>query len=281
MSRVDLHTHSTASDGRFTPSEVVAKGAAAGLAVMALTDHDTTGGLEEALRAAADFPGLRVIPGIEISTDLADGEAHVLGYFIDYKNDGLQAALARFRGSRERRGRGMIEKLGEMGVHIDWERIREIAGEGSLGRPHIAQAMLEKGYIKSIADAFSGYIEHGGPAYVEREKMTPAEAVALILRSGGLPVLAHPFTVRDPEAMITGLAAVGLAGVETYYKDYGEKAVARLAGLAERYGLIATGGSDFHGLGGSEDAAIGSADVPLSAAEDLIALARQRGLRLA
>jgi predicted metal-dependent phosphoesterase TrpH len=260
---------------------VVAKAATAGLAFMALTDHDTTGGLAEALRAAADSPGLRVIPGIEISTDLSDGEAHVLGYFIDYESKDLQAALERFRSSRERRARGMIEKLGEMGIHIDWERVKEIAGEGSLGRPHIAQAMQEKGYIKSVADAFNGYIEHGGPAYVEREKMTPAEAVALILRSGGLPVLAHPLTVNDPEGMIAGLAAVGLAGMEVYYKDYSDKEVARLAGLAERHGLITTGGSDFHGLDERHEAELGSVDVPLSAIEDLIALARQRGLRLA
>jgi predicted metal-dependent phosphoesterase TrpH len=279
VSQVDLHVHSTASDGRYSPAEIVSRAAAAGLKVIALTDHDATDGIPLALEAARAFPQLRVIPGVEISTDLADGEAHILGYFIDYKSQGLKSALERFRSSRQKRAQGMIDRLRDLNVHIEWGRVKEIAGEGSVGRPHIAQAMLEKGYINSIADAFNGYIENGGPAYVEREKMTPAEAVALVRRSDGLPVLAHPFTVNDPEAMVTELKAAGLAGIEAYYKDYSEEEVGRLLDLAGRHGLIATGGSDYHGLDESDEVGLGGADVPPEAAARLVALAEERGLR--
>lgn len=251
------------------------------MSYIALADHDSVDGIAPALEAAAKFPDLKVIPALEISTDLAEGEAHVLGYFIDYTDEGLKSALERSRTSRERRARGMVEKLRGMGKLIEWERVREIAGEGSIGRPHIAQAMLEKGYIKSIQDAFNGFIEHGGPAYVEREKMTPAEAVKLIVRADGLAVLAHPFTInQDPEAMVAELKKAGLAGIEAYYKDCTTEEIRGLVRLAEKYGLIATGGSDFHGLDESREVNIGGVDVPPEAAEKLIALAKQRKLKM-
>lgn len=276
MSQVDLHLHSTASDGRFSPEAVVGKAAALGLAVISLTDHDSVDGIAPALEAARAFPRLRVIPGIEISTDMPDGEAHVLGYFIDYTSDELRSALERFRSSRQRRAKAMIAKLGALGIHLDWQRVREIAGDGSIGRPHIAQAMLEKGYITSLKEAFTGYLEHGGPAYVARDKMTPAEAVALILQSNGLPVLAHPFTVTDPEALVAELKAAGLVGVETYYKAYTADEIKTLVSLADRHGLITTGGSDYHGLDDSDETMLGGVEVPLASAERLIALAGER-----
>ena len=279
MSRVDLHIHSTVSDGKFSPEAVVGKAAALGLRIIALTDHDSVDGITEALEAARAFPRLRVIPGVEISTDLSEGEAHVLGYFIDYTSDELRAALERFRNSREKRAQGMIAKLGDMGIRIDWERVREIAGDGSIGRPHIAQVMLEKGYITSFNEAFSGYIEHGGPAYVEREKMTPVEAVALIARANGLPVLAHPLTINDPETMIIELKAAGLVGIEAYYKDYSAEEIKVLVNLARKYGLITTGGSDYHGLD-DDETGLGDVDVPMQSAERLISLAEERALKL-
>jgi predicted metal-dependent phosphoesterase TrpH len=274
VSQVDLHIHSTASDGRFSPPALVSKAAALGLTFIALADHDSVDGIAPALAAAKEFPPLRVIPAVEISTDLPEGEAHILGYFIDYTGGELRSALEHFRTSRERRAHGMIAKLHDMGVYIDWSRVRELAAGGSIGRPHIAQAMLEKGYIKSVQDAFNGYIEHGGPAYVEREKMTPAEAVALVVRTGGLPVLAHPFTVLDPEAMVMELKEAGLVGIEAYYKDYTSEEIGSLAGLAGKYGLIATGGSDYHGLDDSREVPLGGVEVPMEAAERLIALAQ-------
>jgi predicted metal-dependent phosphoesterase TrpH len=281
VNQVDLHIHSTASDGKFSPKAIVSKAAALGLTVIALADHDSVDGIAPALEAARAFPKLKVIPAIEISTDVPGGECHVLGYFIDYTSDELKSALERFRSSRQRRAQGMIAKLGALGIQIDWQRVQQIAGDGTIGRPHIAQAMLEKGYITSIKDAFTGYIEHGGPAYVEREKMTPVEAVKLVLRSNGLPVLAHPFTVADPEALIIELKAAGLVGLEAYYDNYTTEEIESLVSLVDRHGLIATGGSDYHGLDDSEETMIGGAGVPMVSAERLIATAGERGLKLA
>ncbi len=181
MSKVDLHIHSTASDGRLSPAEVVCKAAEAGLTVIALADHDTVDGIAPALEAAKTFPRLKVIPGVEISTDVPQGEIHLLGYFIDYTHHELLNSLGRMRNSRQQRAQGMIAKLKNLGLSIEWGRVKEIAGSGSIGRPHIAQAMLEKGYIASIKEAFTKYIGWGGPAYVKREKMSPAEVVKLIL----------------------------------------------------------------------------------------------------
>lgn len=280
MSKVDLHIHSNVSDGRFSPEEVVRKSAEAGLTVIALADHDNVEGIIPAMEAAKTFPGLQVIPGVEISTDVAEGEVHVLGYFIDYTHRELQEALSEMRNSRRERAQGMIAKLRNLGILIEWERVKEIAGSGSIGRPHIAQAMLEKGYIASIKEAFTKYIGWGGPAYVKREKSNPVEVVGLILRANGLPVLAHPLTFSDPEPMVIELKAAGLVGIEAYYNGYTAKEIDRLVSLANRYGLIATGGTDYHGLDDGAETMIGDADVPVESAEQLIALAKQRAPEL-
>ena len=245
------------------------------MTVIAITDHDTVDGIVPALVTARAFPGLRVIPGVEINTDVPSGEAHVLGYFIDYTNRELIDTLEQLRRSREGRAQGMIAKLADLGIHLEWQRVREIAGGSSLGRPHIAQAMLEKGYINSFKEAFTKYISRGGPAYVEREKITPVEAVKLIRRADGLSVLAHPFTINDPEEMVIELKAVGLVGIEAYYGNYMADEVEELVSLAGRYSLIVTGGSDYHGLDEDNETVIGGADVPIAAAERLIALAEQ------
>ncbi len=281
MSKVDLHTHSTASDGQLSPAEVVRKSAEAGLTVIALADHDTVDGIVPAIEATKSFPHLRVIPAVEISTYVPRGEVHVLGYFIDYTQPELQASLKRMRNSRQERAQGMIAKLRNLGLSIEWVRVKEIAGSGTIGRPHIAQAMLEKGYIASIKEAFTKYISWDGPAYVKRDKMTPVEAVELILRANGLPVLAHPLTINDPEAMVIELKMSGLVGIEAYYAGFTIEEINRLVSLAERHGLIATGGSDYHGLDNSAETMIGGADVPIESAEQLIALAEQRALKLA
>ena len=281
MNKVDLHIHSTASDGRLSPEDVVRKSAEGGLSVIALADHDTVDGIVPALMAAKAFPGLRVIPSVEISTDVPSGEVHVLGYFIDYADRELQASLDRMRYSRRGRAQGMIAKLKEKGMHIEWERVQEIAGSGSIGRPHIAQALLEKGYIASLKEAFIKYISRNGPAYVEREKMTVVEVVELILRSNGLPVLAHPLTVSDFETVVVELKAAGLVGIEAYYNGYTDGEIDRLVSLANKYNLIATGGSDYHGLDASTETMIGGVNVPMESAEQLIALAEQRELKLA
>lgn len=275
MSQVDLHIHSTASDGRFSPAEIVSKSAEAGLTVIALADHDTVDGIAPALEAARASPGLRVIPGVEISTDVPTGEVHILGYFIDHTRLELLSALARMRDSRIQRARGMLGKLKTLGVIIDWNRVREIAGGGSIGRPHIAQVMLEEGYITSIKEAFVRYISWGGPAYVAREKLSPADAVILIRQSGGLPVLAHPLTINDSEAMVGELKAAGLAGIEAYYANYTAPEIRRLTALANRQNLVITGGSDYHGIDATDETELGGTEVPLACAERLIAMAEQ------
>ncbi len=274
MSRIDLHIHSTVSDGKLSPTDIVRKSAERGLTVIGLADHDSVDGIAPALAAAKAFPQLKVIPCVEISTDVPNGEVHVLGYFIDYTDRKLKVTLERMRHSRRERAYGMVTKLGKLGIHIEWQRVQEIAGSGSIGRPHIAQAMLEKGYIASIKEAFTKYISRDGPAYVEREKMTPQEAVKLLLRTNGLPVLSHPLTINDPETMVTELQAAGLVGIEAYYNDYTADEISKLVSLADRHGLITTGGSDYHGLDNSTETMIGGADVPITSAEQLIALAK-------
>jgi len=276
---VDLHLHSTASDGKFTPEEVVAKAAALGLRYIALTDHDSVEGIEAAVKAAKAFPRLTFIPGVEVSTDVPEGEIHILGYFVDYHSKELADTLKRFRNSREIRARRMVDKLRKLGIAIDWPRVREIAGEGAIGRPHIAQAMLEKGYIGNFKEAFEKYIGRDGPAYVEREKMTPAEAVELVLRSGGLPVLAHPFTVKDPERWVAILKRAGMVGIEAYYKDNTPENTAATLEMADRFGLIVTGGTDFHGIENAGEVMIGGVDVPVAAVRRLIAMANKKPLR--
>jgi len=279
VSHADLHIHSTASDGKLTPADVVREAAERGLSFIALADHDSIDGVASAQAAARAFPGLRVIPGVEISTDVAEGEIHVLGYFIDCADPQFNAALQRFKNSRLQRGQKMVAKLAKLGIHIDWQRVTEIAGGSSIGRPHIAQAMLEKGYITSFKQAFTEYLGHGRPAYVEREKMTPGEAVGLIIKAEGLPVLAHPLFLPDAEAMTMELKDAGLVGIEAYYNGYTAEEISRLVTLAEKHNLIVTGGSDYHGLDSTETA-IGGADVPIEAVEKLIALAKQRNPKL-
>ena len=278
-SKVDLHLHSTVSDGGLSPEEIIIKSAELKLTTIAITDHDSIDGIAPALVAAKAFPQLKVIPSVEISSDIPHGEAHILGYFIDFTDPELQATLAKLRNSRQERAQKMITKLADLGIHIEWQRVQEIAGSGSIGRPHIAQAMLEKGFIGSLKEAFTKYISRDGPAYVERAKMTPVEMVKLILRASGLPVLAHPLTINDPERLIAELKTAGLVGIEAYYSDYTTDEVNRLVSLANRYNLITSGGSDFHGLDASTETMIGGVDVPVESAEQLITLAEQRELK--
>jgi len=280
LGQVDLHIHSTTSDGKLTPAEVVRKAAEKGLAYIALADHDSVDGIAAAKAAAKAFPNLTVIPGIEISTDIPQGEVHILGYFIDYNDPEFLAKLEDFKNSRLRRAEQMVAKLEGLGLHVEWQRVLELAGTSTIGRPHIAQAMMEKGHVPSFQEAFDEYLGHGKPAYVEREKMLPAEAVAIIVKARGLAVLAHPLTTEDPEGLIAELKPAGLVGLEAYYNGYSAEEVEGLVALAQKHGLITTGGSDFHGIEPEEETAIGGADVPLEAAEQLIALAKEREANL-
>ena len=272
MSRVDLHLHSNASDGRLNPEDIVAEAARLGLKVISITDHDTVKGIAPAVAAARSYPDLRIIPGVELSTEASQSEVHILGYFIDYENKDLVARLEKMRNFRVERAQAMIARLNDLGVSIDWSRVCEIANGGSVGRPHLAQAMLEKGYITAIREAFDGYLERGGPAYVDRKKISPEAAVRLIRQVKGLPVLAHPLYIDDLEAMIDRLSAEGLMGLEAYYRDYSTEDISLLEDIAGRYDLVLNGGNDYHGLDDQNEFMIGSVEVPFSAAERLIAL---------
>lgn len=273
--KADLHLHTTASDGRLSPAELVFQAASLGLDVIALTDHDSVGGVAPALAAAREFPSLRVIPGIEISTDVSQGEVHILGYFIDPCNSGLTEALAKLHNSRQVRAQKMIAKLAQRGLSIDWGRVQELSRGGSVGRPHIAQAMLEQGYVLSLKEAFTKYIGRKRPAYVEREKITPSEAVELVIKSSGLPVLAHPAEINHLVELIPQLQKVGLAGIEVYYNGYTPQITKYLASLACKHGLVASGGSDYHGLSDSETP-LGGVKVPSECVEQLFALAKEQ-----
>jgi predicted metal-dependent phosphoesterase TrpH len=274
--KFDLHLHSTASDGRLSPEELVRTAVQLGLAVISVTDHDTVDAITPALKVAQSYPSLRLIPGVEVSTDVPHGEVHVLGYFIDYANPELIIKLAAFRNSRKVRAQKMIAKLASMGVQIEWDRVQDIAGSGSVGRPHIAQAILEKGYIQSQKEAFTRYIGREAPAYVERDKMTLEQVVELIARASGLPVLAHPAEVADLEQLIPRLQRVGLIGIEVYYNNYTPKTIQYLASLAHKHALVATGGSDYHGTDNLTETPIGGVAIPPECVDRLFAINKRR-----
>src|SRR5213595_255731 len=213
---IDLHTHSTASDGIYSPTELLQRAKDNGLRVLALTDHDSTGGLDEAAQAARKLD-IDFIPGIEINTDVSGGEVHVLGYFPEYQRPAFQAVLQVLRDARERRGQRMVELLNEHGINIAWERVRQIA-QGAVGRPHVAKALLEAGYVKTIGEAFDKYIGTGCPAYVPRYRLTPDDAVRLIDSSNGRPVIAHPVDLRGLAELrywLPGLSEAGKVGLES------------------------------------------------------------------
>jgi predicted metal-dependent phosphoesterase TrpH len=272
MGGVDLHLHTTASDGIHSPQQIVEMAAKRELKYIAITDHDTLGGMPEALSAATAYNGLTIIPGVEISTDYPGGLTHILGYFINYNDAELHEGLRQMRQSRSLRAQGMVERLNKLGIAVKWERVKQIAGDASIGRPHIAQALIEEGFIKSREEAFIRYIGQGGPAYVERIKKSPEDAVKMILDSGGLPVLAHPLTLDEPEKMIARLKKAGLTGVEAHYGEFSNEQVSNLLKLADKYKLFATGGSDYHGFGYDYEVKPGENDVPLSCALQMIEL---------
>ena len=273
---IDLHTHSTASDGIYSPTELLQRAKNIGLRILALTDHDTTGGLEEAASAAAKLD-IDFLPGIEINTDIAGGEVHVLGYFPEYQRPAFQAVLKVLRDARERRGQRMVELLNEQGINVSWERVRAIA-EGAVGRPHVAKALLEAGYVQTIGEAFDKYIGTGCYAYVPRYRLTPEDAVHLIASANGLPVMAHPAELPGLEELrnwLPGLKEAGMVGLETYYGPYTTEEEQALRALADEYDLIPTGGTDFHGPG-IHPTPLGGRHVPYEAVERLKAACAQR-----
>lgn len=252
MALIDLHVHSTASDGSFPPAEVVRQAKAGGLTAMALTDHDTVDGLPEAV-AAGDRLGLEVIPGVEISAQFPSGTMHILGLFVDYHNGRLDERLAVLKQARLDRNPQIINKLNALGIPITMARVEEISGGGQVGRPHIARALQEAGYVTSIQQAFDLYLKKGGKAYAGKFRFPPDQALAMIREAKGIPVLAHPFTLSLGSAfalrnLIIELKGLGLAGLEVFYSEHTPEQEALYLKLAQELGLLITGGSDYHGL---------------------------------
>ena len=275
---VDLHMHTTISDGVLTPTQLVDLVASNGVHVMALTDHDTTNGLQEAFAAAQKYPQLTLIPGIELSCDIPGNEVHVLGYFLDDSDVAFQEKLTSFRLQRLDRGQMMVNKLRALGMDITWERVLEIAsgGDNSVGRPHVAQALLEKGYVSTMSEAFDRYLSRTGPAYAERAKMLPVEAVELIRSVGGLAVLAHPKELMaNIDPLLDEMREAGLTGMEAHYQGYHPDFVDKLVGICRERGLVPCGGSDYHGVQGRDELRPGDVDVPMTTAERLFALAEE------
>lgn len=250
MPGIDLHTHSNRSDGTFEPAEIVRLAVERGLDVVALTDHDTTDGLEEALAGGREL-GIEVVPGVEFSAEYENTSVHVLCYWMDVENEELQAELTRLRDDRFLRGERMIEKLRALGFDISFDRVREIAAGGNIIRPHVAQAMVEAGIVETEAEAFDEYISDGGPAHVPKHALHPLGAVKLIRQAGGICVLAHPGMWGDqtsvPDELIEAMAEAGMQGLEVDHTDHDPEKRAYYREVATRLGLVATGGSDCHG----------------------------------
>ena len=260
--KIDLHTHTTASDGVLTPTELVHRAAQVGISTLAITDHDTVAALPEA-RHVAEALGIRLITGVEFGTNWANAEVHMLGYFFDPDHPQMQQTLANLREGRLDRGRLMVEKLNDLGLSdVTWERVEQIAAGGSVGRPHVAQALIERGYATTINDAFDKYLGRGQPAYIERTQITPADCIALVHSAGGVVSLAHPTWVASVENLLPSLVKAGLDGLETYYGLYKPETVAWLEALAFQYNLVPTGGTDYHGREGLLHAELGSRSVP-------------------
>lgn len=248
----DLHVHSTVSDGLLSPAEIIDTAAQIELKGLSLTDHDTLGGIKAAqdYLVERDLP-LIFIPGIELNTDFSESELHILGYFIHCEDKELNKRLCQIWSARYERAMKMVERLRSMGLNISFEQVQRIARGDLIGRPHVARALVDKGYVFSIKEAFQKFIGRGKPAYVPRYKFTPEEAISLIKGAGGISVLAHPGLIIEQDA-IPQIIEMGIEGIEVYYPEHSEEQLDAYTAIARRNGLLITGGSDFHGTGSAE-----------------------------
>ncbi len=265
---VDLHSHTTASDGTLSPRELVRLAARKGVRVLAVTDHDSTEGLAEAVAEAALHPPLTIVPGLEINCDVEGGEIHVLGYFVDTEAPWFQDFLRVQRAERVARVHRIAARLAELGMPIDPAEVFAIVKEGSPGRPHVARVMVDHGYVKTVREAFDKYLRAGGPANVPRRRLTPVEAVRVIRKARGVPVLAHPGLGARDET-IPELVQAGLMGIEVYYSEHTPEQTRHYAQMCADLGLVATGGSDYHGPQSGRANPPGKPRVPMAVYEAL------------
>ena len=251
MSRIDLHLHTTHSDGSLSPTDVLRLAHKAGVTALAITDHDIVTGIPEALAAGAEL-GIEIIPGVEISSRVGNSELHILGYCLQWQDPELNRRLAFLRESRHSRNPQIIERLRALGLDVTYEEVRALAGTDAVGRPHIARLLMDKHYVTSAKDAFDRYLAEGRPAYVARELPSPADAIAWIRAAGGVAVLAHPTWAKvsgeSLNALLIALKAEGLGGIEVHYSSHTKRQTREYHDLAKRLDLLITGGSDFHGI---------------------------------
>ena len=248
----DLHVHSIASDGLLTSAELLLRAREIGLDGLAITDHDTVKGIEEAYTFMSAHPtSLQFIPGIEMNTEVEENEVHILGYFIDHHNSRLLHRLQEIKEARWDRARKMVYRLKSMGLTISLEQVEKLAQGDLIGRPHVARALAEKGYVFSVKEAFDKFIGKGRPAYVPRYKFMPSEAIHIIKEAGGVSILAHPGLLRNKE-LIHEVVDLGIAGLEVYYPEHTPQQVNEFLQICQQLNLLVTGGSDFHGPGRHE-----------------------------
>ena len=282
MKICDLHTHSTASDGSDTPSRLMELAKEVGLSAIALSDHDTVAGLEEAAEAAGRL-GIEFIPAVELSCQFHKGNMHMLGYYIDAAHPGFRAVLEKVQAARAERNPKILKKLADLGILITMEELEALAQGGQIGRPHIARALVEKGVVKDVSQAFEKFLKRGGRAYAPKSILSPEAAISSIKEAGGIPVLAHPFSLKaegpeELQAIVTDLKAKGLMGMECYYSEHSKEFTSQCIELARALGLAVTGGSDYHGkakpyikLGRGK----GDLVIPYECVEELKALKRK------
>jgi 3',5'-nucleoside bisphosphate phosphatase len=250
MSRLDLHLHTTHSDGSLSPAEVLQLAHKAGVTALAITDHDIVTGIPEAIATGTEL-GVEIIPGVEISSCVGNSELHILGYCIDWQDSELNRRLTTLREGRHRRNPQIIERLRSLGLDVTYDEVRALAGTDSVGRPHIARLLMNKKYVSSAKDAFDRYLAEGRPAYVARELPLPVDAIAWIRAAGGVAVLAHPTWAKVSgeglTTLLTALKAEGLGGIEVHYSTHTKRQTTEYLDLAKRLDMLVTGGSDFHG----------------------------------
>ena len=266
--KADLHVHSTASDGSASPAELVSLAVDGRLDVLAIADHDSVEGVEEAASAAGST-SVRLVPALELSAFIDGRDVHVLGYYVDHRDPDLTARLGELRHARLQRARRMVGALREDGLLVSLDDVLALSDGGAVGRSHVARALVRAGHAADVSDAFGRLIGRGRPYYVAKDACSPAEAIALIRRAGGLAVLAHP-GVNRLDDLVEGLVGAGLAGIEAYHADHTPEQRAHYAALAASFGLVATGGSDYHGAG-APNPPLGSVDIPDSAIEAFLA----------